>query len=257
VEAVKMMAKIAVRTERERLGRRIEDTKKSIPNAISSAVARIAEQLDAAAIMSLTKTGSTARSISKFRPQQPILAVTAHMDVARRLQMVWGVKPLLILDLPTTGETFQAAVKMAQTNKLLKEGDLVVLSSGTQGVAGSTDLIKVEVVTAVLGQGKGIGQESVTGVARVLNNVKDINNFRTGDILVAQATDATYLDAIRKAAGIIVEDESLTCHAATLGLRLGKPVIVGVKDATTSIRDQSVVTLDVQRGLIYSGKIDI
>jgi pyruvate kinase len=257
VEAVKMMAKIAIRTERERLGRRIEDTKKSIPNAISSAVASIAEQLDAAAIMSLTKTGSTARSISKFRPQQPILAITAHMDVARRLQMVWGVKPLLVLDLPSTGETFQAAVKIAQSNKLLKEGDLVVLSSGTQGVAGSTDLIKVEVVTAVLGQGKGLGQEAVTGVARVVNNIKDINSFRAGDILVAQSTDASYLDAIRKAAGIIVEDESLTCHASTLGLRLGKPVIVGVKDATTKIRDQSIITLDVLRGLIYSGKIDI
>jgi pyruvate kinase len=257
VEAVRMMAKIAVRTERERLGRRMEDTKKSIPNAISAAVARIAEQLDAAAIMSLTKTGSTARSISKFRPQQPILAVTAHMDVARRLQMVWGVKPLLVLDLPTTGETFQAAVKIAQTNQLLKEGDLVVFSSGTQGIAGSTDLIKVEVVTAVLGQGKGIGQESVTGVARIVKDSQDVNSFRVGDILVASSTDASYLDAIRKAAGIIVEDESLTCHAATLGLRLGKPVIVAVKDATTSIRDQSVITLDIQRGLIYSGKIDI
>jgi pyruvate kinase len=251
------MAKIAVRTERERLGRRIEDSKKSIPNAISAAVARIAEQLEAAAIMSLTKTGSTARSISKFRPQQPILAITAHMDVARRLQMVWGVKPLLVLDLPTTGETFQAAVKIARANKLLNEGDLVVLSSGTQGVAGSTDLIKVEVVTAVLGQGKGVGQESVTGVARIVSSQADVNNFRTGDILVAQSTDASFLDAIRKAAGIIVEDESLTCHAATLGLRLGKPVIVGVKDATISIRDQSIITLDVQRGMIYSGKIDI
>jgi pyruvate kinase len=257
VEAVKMMAKIAVRTERERLGRRIEDSKKSIPNAISAAVARIAEQLDAAAIMTLTKTGSTARSISKFRPQQPILAITAHMDVARRLQMVWGVKPLLVLDLPTTGETFQAAVKIARANQLLNEGDLVVLSSGTQGVAGSTDLIKVEVVTAVLGQGKGIGQESVTGVARIVSSLADVNSFRTGDILVAQSTDASFLDAIRKAAGIIVEDESLTCHAATLGLRLGKPVIVGVKDATISIRDQSIITLDVQRGMIYSGKIDI
>jgi pyruvate kinase len=257
VEAVKMMAKIAIRTERERLGRRQEDSKRSIPNAISAAAAAIAEQLDAAAIMSLTKTGSTARSISKFRPHQPILAITPHTDVARRLQMVWGVKALLVLDLPTTGETFQAAVKIARANKLLKEGDLVVLSSGTQGVAGSTDLIKVEVVTAILGQGKGIGQESVTGVARVSKTLKDMQNFRTGDILVAKATDASYLDAIRKAAGIIVEEDSLTCHAAAVGLRLGKPVIVGVKNATSSIRDESIITLDVQRGLVYSGKIDI
>lgn len=257
VEAVKMMAKIAIRTEQERFIRPLEDNKKSIPNAISAAAAAIAENLDAAAIMSLTKTGSTARSISKFRPRQPILAITPHTDVARRLQMVWGVKALLVLDLPTTGETFQAAVKIARNNKLLKEGDLVVLSSGTQGVAGSTDLIKVEVVTAILGQGKGIGQESVTGIARVAQSIKDIQNFRNGDILVVKATDASYLDAIRKAAGIIVEEDSLTCHAAAVGMRLGKPVLVGVKNATTSIRDESVITIDIQRGLIYSGKIDI
>jgi pyruvate kinase len=257
VEAVKMMAKIAIRTEQERFTRPLEDNKKSIPNAISSAAAAIAENLDAAAIMSLTKTGSTARSISKFRPRQPILAITPHTDVARRLQMVWGVKALLVLDLPTTGETFQAAVKIARNNKLLKEGDLVVLSSGTQGVAGSTDLIKVEVVTAILGQGKGIGQESVTGIARVAKSIKDVQNFRNGDILVVKATDASYLDAIRKAAGIIVEEDSLTCHAAAVGMRLVKPVLVGVKNATTSIRDESVITIDIQRGLIYSGKIDI
>jgi pyruvate kinase len=257
VEAVKMMAKIAIRTEQERFSRTQEDDKKSIPNAISSAAAAIAKNLDAAAIMSLTKTGSTARSISKFRPHQPILAITPHTDVARRLQMVWGVNALLVLDLPTTGETFQAAVKIARTNKLLKEGDLVVLCSGTQGVAGSTDLIKVEVVTAILGQGKGIGQDSVTGIARVARSIKDIQNFRTGDILVVKSTDASYLEAIRKAAGIIVEEDSLTCHAASVGLRLGKPVLVGVKGATTSIRDESVITIDIQRGLIYSGKIDI
>jgi pyruvate kinase len=257
VEAVKMMAKIAIRTEQERFIRPLEDNKKSIPNAISSAAAAIAENLDAAAIMSLTKTGSTARSISKFRPRQPILAITPHTDVARRLQMVWGVKALLVLDLQNTGETFKAAVKIARNNKLLKEGDLVVLSSGTQGVAGSTDLIKVEVVTAILGQGKGIGQESVTGIARVAQSIKDIQNFRNGDILVVKATDASYLDAIRKAAGIIVEEDSLTCHAAAVGMRLGKPVLVGVKNATASIRDESVITIDIQRGLIYSGKIDI
>jgi pyruvate kinase len=97
----------------------------------------------------------------------------------------------------------------------------------------------------------------VTGIARVAQSIKDIQNFRNGDILVVKATDASYLDAIRKAAGIIVEEDSMTCHAAAVGMRLGKPVLVGVKNATTSIRDESVITIDIQRGLIYSGKIDI
>lgn len=254
VEAVATMARIAVRTEQEQTIRNVEDSGKSIPNAISHAVGRIAEQLGAAAIMSLTKTGATARNVSKFRPQTPILAITPHVDVARQLQLVWGVKPLLVLDLPSTGQTFQAALNVAQEKELLTEGDLVVMTAGTlQGVAGSTDLIKVEVVTAVRGKGVGIGQGAVSGRARVAHNGLDTTHFNAGEILVATSTSADYLEAIRKAAGIITEDGSLTGHAAVIGLRLGVPVIVGVKNATSVIRDGEIITLDMQRGVVYSG----
>jgi pyruvate kinase len=167
-----------VRIEQEQIAGNVKDTKRSIPNAISQAVGQIAEQLQAAAIMTLTKTGATARNVSKFRPHTPILAITPHVDVARQLQLVWGVKPLLVLDLPSTGQTFQAAINVAQERQLLAEGDLVVMTAGTlQGVPGSTDLIKVEVVTAVLGQGIGIGQGAVSGLARVANSAIEVGNF--------------------------------------------------------------------------------
>ncbi|MDF5734913.1 MULTISPECIES: pyruvate kinase [unclassified Nostoc] len=260
VEAVATMARIAERMEQEEVQhlnlRSLRDTRRSIPNAISQAVGQIAEQLGAAAIMTLTQTGATARNVSKFRPQTPILAVTPHVNVARQLQMVWGVKPLLVLGLPSTGQTFQAAINVAQELKLLSQGDLVVMTAGTlQGISGSTDLIKVEVVTAILGHGIGLGQGSVSGRARVANTGMDVSNFNPGDILVAPRTSADFVEAIRKAAGIITEEESLTSHAAVIGLRLGVPVIVGVKQATQAIRDGAIITLDLQRGLIYSGAV--
>lgn len=133
VEAVATMARIAERIEQEEahsVVRQLRDTRRSIPNAISQAVSQIAEQLGAAAIMTLTQTGATARNVSKFRPHTPILAVTPHVNVARQLQMVWGVKPLLVLGLPSTGQTFQAAINVAQELKLLSEGDLVVMTAG-------------------------------------------------------------------------------------------------------------------------------
>lgn len=260
VEAVATMARIAIRTEQEQAMAAtppsVKNSRRSIPNAISQAVGQIAEQLGAAAIMTLTKTGSTARNVSKFRPQTPILAVTPHVDVARQLQLVWGVKPLLLLDLPSTVQTFQAGLNMAQEKGLLSEGDLVVMSAGTlQGIAGSTDLIKVEVVTAVLGQGTGLGQGSVSGRARVAHSGMDISNFNPGEILVAPHTSADFVEVIRKAGGIVTEDASLTSHAAVIGLRLGIPVIVGVKKATEVIRDGAILTLDMQRGLVYSGAV--
>lgn len=260
VEAVATMARIAERIEQEEAqnnhARQMRDPKRSIPNAISQAVGQIAEQLGSSAIMTLTQTGATARNVSKFRPQTPILAVTPHVNVARQLQLVWGVKPLLMLELPSTGQTFQAAINVALERGLLSEGDLVVMTAGTlQGVSGSTDLIKVEVVTAVLGQGIGLGQGSVSGRARVAQTGMDVSNFNPGDILVASRTSADFVEAIRKAGGIITEDESLTSHAAVIGLRLGVPVIVGVKKATQVIRDGAILTMDMQRGLVYSGAV--
>lgn len=259
VEAVATMARIAERIEQEEINtssRLGTDDKRSIPNAISQAVGQIAENLGAAAIMTLTQTGATARNVSKYRPKTPILAITPHVNVARQLQMVWGVRPLLVLDLPSTGQTFQAAINVAQEKRLLSEGDLVVMTAGTlQGVSGSTDLIKVEVVTAILGQGIGLGQGSVSGRARVVRNGIDATNFSQGDILVASSTGADCVEAIRKASGIITEEESLNSHAAVIGLRLGVPVIVGVKQATQVIKDGTILTLDMQRGLVYSGAV--
>ncbi len=256
VEAVRTMARIAERIEREQPASRAFDSMsgRSIPNAISQAVGRIAEQLQAAAIMPLTKTGATARNVSKFRPNKPILAVTPHVDVARQLQLVWGVRPLLVLNLPSTGRTFQAAINVAQEKGLLQQGDLVVMTAGTlQGVAGSTDLVKVELVTAVLGKGTGIGQGSVSGRARIAHTAAELGSFNPGEILVVPNTSADYVDAIRKASGIVTEEESITSHAAVIGLRLGIPVIVGVENATQIIRDGTILTLDMQRGLVYSG----
>ena len=254
VEAVETMATIACRIEQEQGTNKLKRTKRSITHAISAAVGEIASQLDASAIMTLTKTGATARNVSKFRPKTPILAITPHVYVSRRLQLVWGVKPLLLLDLSSATQTFQAAINVAQEKNWLAAGDLVVMTAGTlQGVAGSTDLIKVELVKAVLGEGSGIGQGAISGRARVAKTAADINDFNPGEILVASSTNAQFVDIIRQASGIITEEDNITSHAAVIGLRLGIPVIVGFKDATKVIREGAILTVDAKRGLVYSG----
>lgn len=258
VEAVKMMATIAARIDNQPQLRQPPVAEsmavRSIPNAISQAVGQVAAQLKAKAIITQTKTGATARNVSKFRPQIPILAATPHIEVARRLQLVWGVEPLLTLDHPSLRQSFQAAINAAQERGFLEEGDLVVMTAGTlQGVSGSTDMIKVELVTSVMGRGCGIGHGSVSGPARVVHAGMPVRTFNSGEILVAERTSAELVEAIRKAGGIITEEDSLTSHAAVLGLRLGIPVIVGVKNATRLIREGTILTMDVERGLVYSG----
>lgn len=255
VEAVATMATIACRIEKEPDAiRRQPSDKKTIPNAISAAVNHISRQLDAKAIMTLTKSGATARNVSKFRPHTPILAITPHVDVARRLQLVWGAQPLLVMDSPSTTQTFRAAISVAQEQGLLAEGDLVVMTAGTlQGVSGSTDLVKVEVVQAVLGEGTGIGQGSASGRARVITNDRDINDFIEGEILVARQTNASHVELIKKASGVVIEETDRNCHAATICFQLGIPVIVGFDQATSLIRDGGIISIDARRGTVCSG----
>lgn len=271
VQAVETMAKIATRIENER-GKMLAESAESssfasflnysesishnhnIPTAIAGAVGQIAQHLNATAIMTLTKSGATARNVSKFRPQTPIFAITPHVSVSRQLQLVWGVKPLLLLDLPGLRQVFQSAINVAREKGLLQDGNLVVMTAGTlQGVSGSTDLIKVEIVKGLLDAGVGIGQGVITGRVRVINDISQASNFQAGDILVTKSTDNQYVDIMRIASAIVTEETGMRSHAAQIGMRLGIPVIVGVKDATTLIRDASFVTLKVEQGLVYLG----
>lgn len=258
VQAVATMAKIAGRIEREREKivppSKDEFDNENIATAIAGAVGQIAKKLGASAIMTLTKTGATARNVSKFRPQTPIFAITPHVSVSRQLQLVWGVKPLLLLDLPGLRLVFQAAINVAREKGLLQDGNLVVMTAGTlQGVAGSTDLIKVEIVKGLLSEGVGIGQGVITGRVKVVRDVSHLGNFNQGDILVTKATDNQFIDVMRLAGAIVTEESGVRSHAAQIGMRLGIPVIVGVKEATRLIRDASFVTLKIEQGLIYLG----
>lgn len=255
IQAVETMAKIALRTEQEyQWDRKVETTSRSVPNAISQAVGKISRQLSASAIVTLTKTGATARSVSKFRPSAPILAVTPHVGVARQLQLVWGVQPLMVLSLPSVRQNFEAALNLAQEQKLLKAGDLVVMTAGAlQGVAGSTDLIKVMFVSAVVGQGLPIGQGIVHGRARVAFHPLDVTDFYEGEILVVDRTDAEFVEVMRKAGAVITEEGDLTSHAVVIGRKLGIPILVGVAHATAHIRDGEPLTINFKKGVVYSG----
>jgi pyruvate kinase len=228
----------------------------TIPNAICQAVSSIARNLNAAAILPLTKSGSTARNVSKFRPSTPILAITSDVQVARQLQLVWGVNPLLVADQVNSGSTFNVAMGVAQSMGLLREGDLVVQTQGTlEGVSGSTDLVRVGMVSAVLGRGLGIGSGSVNGKVRVVSSPEEAATLENGEILVVRETSAAYLETIRRSRGVITEVDGAESHAAVIAERLGIPAIVGVSNATASLRQGEIITLSVQEGIVHRGAL--
>ncbi|NLU48952.1 MAG: pyruvate kinase, partial [Syntrophomonadaceae bacterium] len=259
VEAVETMARIAHRTEQalpyeEMLRGKQFLGNLSVTDAISYATCATAMDLGASAILTATKSGHTARMVAKYRPRAPIIATTPSLQVARKLTLVWGVQSMVVSETHGTDEMIEEALRGAIAMKAISYGDLVVVTAGTPGVPGTTNLLRVQVVGEVLAKGTGIGNRGATGRARVILYPQDDHDFEPGDILVTIGTYGDFVPLFKSAGAVITEEGGLTSHAAVVGISLDIPVIVGVDNATRIIKDGEIITVDPARGQIYRGE---
>ena len=261
VEALRTMATIAERVEnsidyKSAFEKRIVGQEATVTNSISHATCAIAHDLNAKAIITATRTGHTARMVSKYRPASHIIATTTSDTTYRELSLVWGVRPYISPDMDNTDEMIEKSVEIATNTGLVKPGDVVVITAGVPvGISGLTNLIKVNVIGDILAKGTGIGTRSAYGRVCVISNVMDAREkFQEGDIIVAKFTDNSLLPFIKKATAIITEESGVTSHAAIVGLSLEIPTIVGAKEITEMLYDGMCVTIDPVKGFVYNGK---
>lgn len=260
VEAVETMVRIAEKAENDinyihRFNtRNNEDIAFDVTNAISHATCTTAHDLGASAIITVTKTGITARQISKFRPYSPIVGCTTEENVCRQLNLSWNVQPVVIKEETDTDQLFESAVQAAESTGLVESGDIVVITAGMPlGITGTTNMMKVHVVGHVLLTGDGVTDKSVSARLCVCKVPEEIyENFRDGDIVVISETDNSMVDYLRRASGIITEEDGTNTHAAIVGLAMDLPVITGAKNATQILKNGSVVTLDAKTGYVSS-----
>lgn len=263
LEAVETMARIACRTEKvlpydKMLLNRGLVSNATVTDAISYATCATAENLGISTIITATQSGSTARMVSKHRPRSKIIAATPDERVARRLNLVWGVIPLLVKRSLGTDHMIEESVNAGVKSGLIREGEMVVITAGVPtGVPGTTNLLKVHIVAEVLLSGTGIGEGSASGTVRLVEKPDEHTYFDEGDILVARATNADFVPLFQKAAAVLVEEGGLTSHAAIVGLSLGVPVVVGVEGAMEKLKDGTQVTVDTARGQVYKGLIKV
>ncbi len=150
VEAVKTMSRIAETTEGAidyigRFKKHADDLDPTITDAIAHASVTTAHDLKAAAILTVTKSGGTARTLSKFRPNCPIIALTTDETTCHQLNLSWGIEPGLMDEKDNTDELIEHAIKVSLEKGYLKKGDLVVITAGVPlGISGTTNLLKVE-----------------------------------------------------------------------------------------------------------------
>ncbi|MGN0964224.1 MAG: pyruvate kinase [Dysosmobacter sp.] len=257
VDAVRTMDAIARRTEGEidyagRLRHLAGENRLSIAAATAHAACTTAMDINADAIITVSASGTTARLVSRFHPGTPVVACLVDETVQRQMALCWGVTPILMPYAGSTDELVELAMSTAKKAGLVRSGDLVVITAGVPvGVSGTTNMIQVHMVGGGLLNAIGIGQGTVTGKLCVCRTLVDVDaKFRDGDILVVPYTSNALMDTIRRSAAVISEESGVNSHAATVGLALNKPVLVGAVNATRILKDGVLVAVDCGRGAV-------
>ncbi len=259
-EAVRTMAAIAERTEADRnylsaVRNGQSGIKLSISDATAHAACTTAMDISANAIVTVTESGTTARLLSKYRPQPPVIACVMDPQVQRQLSLSWGITPLLMEEAHSTDALIEMSVATAERAGYLQSGDLAVVTAGVPvGISGTTNMIKVHMVGDCLCMGTGVGSHSVArGRACVCRDASELEaKFVPGCVLVVPGTTNSMLPWIREASAVVTVEGGLNSHAAIVGLTLGKPVIVGAFSATENIKDGQMIAVDSAHGTVQS-----
>ena len=259
VEAIQTMDAIAQRTESDinyakRMRNMANQGRLSIAAATAHAACTTAMDIGADAILTVSKSGTTARLVSRFRPGTTVAALLMDPQVQRQMALYWGVVPLTMPRASSTDELVEFAVQAAEEAALVKQGDLVVVTAGVPvGVSGTTNMIRVRQVGGSLLNAIGIGDKKAVGPLCVCHTLEEVaDKFRPGSVLVVPYTTNDLLPYVRQAAAVISEEASGDGHTATIGLTLDIPVIVGASGATRHLQDGMMVSVDCARGMVSS-----
>lgn len=263
VKSVQTMAKIAKYTENSTYYKNVISAKTpkpslSITDSVAFATTETASNLKAQAIITATQTGFSARKVSRYKPQLPILAVTNSKKVINQLTLSWGVFPILIGNPRDFTSLMDEAVNNCIKKGYINTGDLVVITAGIlTGIPGGTNIMKIQIVAKDIARGTGLGKRIVKGPVIVAKTTAEFDKVKEGDILVIKEVDVDKIPQIRKAKAILTEETGLTSYTAIMGREMDIPVIAGVKNATSIFKDGMNVTVDSVRGLVYEGLINL
>ena len=263
-EAVKAMNNIAYAAEQAQdykklLSDRTKLVETSLVNAIGVSAAHTALNLKVNAIVAATESGTTARTISKYRPKSDIIAVTPLATTARQCTLVWGVYPVVREGNYTTDELLNNAVATAIETERVEKGDLIIITAGVPtGESGTTNLMKLHLIGEDLANGQGIGRNSAVGRTVVVNDASELEGENLEQaVIVTPSVDEKMVPYLDQAVALVTEEAGLTSSSAILGLEKGIPTVVGVEDVTKNIPSGILVTVDAAQGKVYEGYANV
>lgn len=232
-----------------------------VPSAVTLATVKTSYSSGAKAIFAFTSGGSTARLISRLRPEMPIIAMTPTEKSYHQMALNWGVIPFLHDDSKSLIESFAVISEFASREGYVSSGDLVVLTAGSPfGVAGTTNMMMVESIGDVLVRGHiGVGKRVHGNVALVLSTDSKKPYAVRGQLLVMTKCDESFISLIKESLGVIlqnhIDDTESEKYILNIAKTLGKPVIVRADEASRVLKEGQLVTLDPEKALVYKGVV--
>ena len=266
VEAVKTMRKILDRAEQDlNLWGNHKNSAQNptelqgipVPDAVSGAAVLIAKQIKAPAIISLTRSGLTAKMISKHRPECPILGVTPSQQTWRDLALWWGVQPVRLSEMSDINVAAREAITTCVSKGLLPEGELVVITAGVPvGRPGSTNVVEVLTTGTILLSGTPLSHKNASGKVCIARTPEEaLEKVTPGCILVVRQLSEEYRPVLDKVGAVLFESGLLFAEGNALAMDYNLPCIVGVADAFSTLMDDDIISVDGTRGLVYKGKV--
>ncbi len=235
VEAVKVLAKVAEKAEEMVTHRNLEELRGTISECVSNAAVLLAKEVNADAILVLTRSGKTARLISRHRIPMPVIAATYSERTLREMSLFWGVKGFMVEKFDYADDAVKKAINTAESLKMVKRGDLLVVAGGEpSGIPGTTNFVWVQLVGELIARGEGYGEQKIRGRA--------CSDGPCEIIVVDELTEE-----IKNAKGIIVKsriyDPELLKELASGGIA----IVAGVGD----VKIEGEINIDPVRGLIW------
>lgn len=267
IQAVKQMRKIVEFAEndfdyRDFFDQHTRRTYHDISSSVALAAVKTAYSSGARAIFAYTSSGFTARLVSRLRPGIPIIALTQNKKNYYQLGFNWGVIPIFIESCKNAREAFNITSQHALELGIITFGDQVVVTAGSPfGKAGSTNMMIVENIGDILVRGhRGIGSKTEGKVAIVLSPEGKDPSSTDGCIMVVPRCDTSFLPLLKGAKGLIlqnhIDDTISEKYAVIVAKTFDIPVITRADGALVHLRNQEVITMDPQRGIVYQGSIE-
>lgn len=256
VEAVETMARIAEYAEKTfiykaAIAEKKIYTKSTITDAIALSAHESAKTLGADCILTATQSGYTARKISKYKPQIPVIAVTTNKKVVNQLALSYGVIPLQIKQCNDINELVDEAIAIGKQKDLIHNGDLLVITAGIlAGVTGGTNVMRIYLLAEEIAQGIGFGEGVVRGTIKKGESVELSPNIIIVTNELAQIKG-------KKPKAVITSECSITAPIIHYCRENGIPVIGGIDIEKINVVNEEDITLDILRGTIYRGTVHL